>query len=273
MKRILILILILPLLMFAQNRVGSSSIKKTQDVAIQDQTTLPLIAYFNNIGESTTINGSTSIDDYFIKVTDTTGVGDNDYIFVFDPLSNRLYQGNVLSVGNDTLYVDSPLDFAFPDGSFLDFTNRHMNVDASSTPQTFGLRGISPQPIGETFDITRIIFVIITSTIPEATDFGDITNGLTNGLMFRKRDGTYNNYFNVKDNMELASMMFDLRVYEEAKTFDVNAVVGRMTWAGQNKIGIALRIPPGVDVEFILSDNYSTLLDFFIIAEGHIVKF
>ena len=272
MKKLLFLILFLPLFLLGQDRVGSSSRTKKQDVALQDQTTLPLIAYFNKIGTSTTINGATAVDDYFIKVTDTTGVGDHDYVFVFDPVSNRLYQGDVLSVSNDTLTMDTPLDFAFPDGAFLDFTTRHMNVDASSSSQTFGLRGISPQPIGETFDVTRLIFVMITTTSPEATDFGDIANGLTNGLVFRKRDGTYNNYFNVKDNMELASLMYDLTIHDGAQPFNVNAIVGRMTFAGQNKIGVVLRVPPGVDVEFILSDNYSTLLDFYVLAEGHIVE-
>lgn len=273
MKILLFLILFLPLFILGQDKVKSSSIPKTQDVAIQDQTTDPIIVNFNRIDASTTLSANSSRDDFFVIVTDTTGIGNSVHIVIFNPDSLRFSTMEVLSVNVDTLFIDTPLDVAYPSGSFVDFTEIEMAVDASVTSQTFGIRGVSPSPIGITIDITRIIFTIIMTTVPEFSDFGDITDGLINGLVLRKRDGRIFNIFNVKNNQDLVSLMYDTTIFEGEKVFNTNAMVGRLTFGGQNKIGVVIRLAPGEDLEFILSDNYIGLISFKVRVEGHIVKF
>lgn len=242
------------------------------DVKLQDQTTDPIIANFNRVDASTTLSDSTELDERFIIVDDTTGAGNSELIFIFNPVILRFSKMSVLSKNVDTLFVDTPLDVEYPIGSFVDFTTIEMAVDADTVFQTFGLRGVSPSPVGLTVDITRILFTMVFTDPPEFTDFGDITNGLTNGIVIRKRDGRNFNVHNIKTNQELASIMFDMNVYEQAKQFNTNAITGRLTIAGTNKIGVVIRLAPGEDLEIILQDDLSSLISLQIVAEGHIVE-
>jgi hypothetical protein len=242
------------------------------DVSLQDQTTDPIISNFNRIDGSTTLSDNTEIDESFIIVADTTGAGNSELIFIFNPVLLRFSKMSMLSINEDTVFVDTPLDVEYPIGSFVDFTTIEMAVDADTTSQTFGLRGVSPSPVGITVDITRIIFTIIMTTAPEFTDFGDIADGLTNGLILRKRDGRNFNIFNIKTNQELVGLMYDMRVYEGDKVFNTNAITGRLTFGGQSKIGVVIRLNPGEDLEFIIQDDLTSLISMRIIAEGHIVE-
>lgn len=264
----LILFIFLCSAVFAQHLTSNTEI----DVNVQDQTTDAVIVNFNRIEHSTTLSTAGIIDSSFIVLTDTTGVDSLDMVFIFSPTLLRFSKMSVLSKSNDTVFVDTPLDVAYPSGSYVDITTIEMAVDASSTSQTFGLRGVSPSPIGLSIDITRIIFTMVMTTAPEFSDFGDITDGLINGLVLRKRDGRYFNVFNVKTNQELASLMYDMTVFEASKVFNTNTIVGRLTFGGQSKVGVVIRLNPGEDLEFILQDDFSSLISMKIVAEGHIVE-
>ena len=273
MKKLLFLILFLPLFVFGQDRVGSSGIKKTQNVALLDQTTDAVIFKFNKIAESTTLAEATILNSNKLVLADTTGVGQNTYIIVFSPITERIYKGYVLSVSVDTLTMDTPLDSEFPIGAFVDLTTTNFMVDGSSTTQTFGLRGVSPSPVGVTVDITRLIFHCQTGTAIDLAKFGDIDGGLTNGLVLRVRDGRNFNVFNVKTNGELAALMFDFNARAATNPQQgVDGFLSRMTFAGQNKIGVAIRLVPGDDLEFIIQDDLTSLDLFEVTAEGHIVE-
>ena len=45
-----------------------------------------------------------------------------------------------------------------------------------------------------------------------------------------------------------------------------------MTFAGQDKIGVTLRIKGGEDLQFLIQDNLLTIDEFSIVAEGHVVE-
>lgn len=244
----------------------------TQDVSIQDQHTPIIIAKFNQVTNSTTLTDTTAIDDTYIIVTDTTGVSNSELIIVFSSETGRVYFGSIISKNIDTVFLDTPLDSSFPIGSDVDFALTNMAVDGSSIPQIFGLRGTSEgEPIGEAFDITRIVFKCTTSSAVDLSKFANIDK-LINGLLLRKRDGTYQNIFNVKDNGELAGIMFDFTVYAaDNPAQGIDGFVGRLTFAGQSKIGVTIRLQAGEDLEFIISDALQAITLLEAVAEGHIV--
>ena len=247
-------------------------------VNIQDQHTPILIGKFNQITNSDTLTSTTVIDQTYIVVDDTTGSANSDMIVVFSDVTNRVYFGSALSFNIDTIFLDTPFDSDFPVGSDVDFTITNMAVDGSATPQVFGLRGSGmSSPIAVEFDITRIIFKCTTSNAVDLSKFVNLAK-LTKGLVLRKRDGTYQNLFNVKDNGELAGLMYDFTVYSSTNPQQgIDGFVARLTFAGQSKIGVTVRLSPGEDLEFIVQDDLLTaqsgetitLLE--VIAEGHIV--
>ena len=247
--------------------------RSRSDVAVQDQTTQAVIVNFNRIAESTTLAADRVVGDAFITVLDTLGAANNTYVAVFNPALNRFSVFNTLSISVDTLFLDTPLDVAYDSGSFVDLTAKNMAVDGSSSIQTFGLRGVSPSPVGITVDITRIIFTCTTESAVDLSTFADIEGGITNGLVLRKRDGEYYNIFNVKTNQDLAGLMYDWSVASATNPQQgQDGFTARLTFGGQSKIGVVIRLSPGEDLEFLVQDDLSSITSFLIVAEGHIVE-
>lgn len=243
-----------------------------RDVNIQDQVTPPLIVPFNKTTNTTTLSAATAIDDRTITVAATTGFVDGAFVTISSIGDNRYYIGRQIGapVGN-VITVDTPLDFAYPIGATAATGAIYLNVNGSVTPQVFSIRASDPG-IPVTIDITRIIFQCTTATAVDLSKFGDIAGGLVNGLVLRRVDGTTTNIFNVKTNGELAAIMYDFTIYQGTNPVQgVDGFLGRITFAGQEKMGVAIRLGTGEDLEVIVQDNLSTLTEFLMIAEGHVV--
>ena len=239
---------------------------------IQDQITPTVILPFNKIRNTTTTTSLGVIDAYTIVVTSSAGMLVGDVFIIFSITDNKYYQGHILVIATNTITLDTPLDFAFPIGATVEFGISNMNVDGSVTPQIFGVRGLAtPAGIASTFDITRIIFKCETDTAVSLAKFGDLTK-LTRGLQFRLKNGTHqNNIFNVKSNGELGGIAYDLALYVASGPQGQNGFTSRLTFNGQNRMGVALRIPLGTDLEFLVQDNLTGLTNLEVTAEGHIV--
>jgi hypothetical protein len=243
------------------------------DVNIQDQTTDVIIQKFNQVHNSTTLNGAVAIEEEEIIVTDATGIVAGSHLILFDPASVRFSTFIALTPSGTTIPLDRPLDFAYPDGTFVDVAITNMAVDGSVTTQVFGLRGTGAPPgVDLDVDITRIIITMLT-TNPVAYDlFGDLP-ALTKGVTVRVRNGKYFNIVNFKTNGELAGAMYDLTSAEAVNPNQgQNGYIGRMTFAGTNKMGVAIRLPIGEDLEILIQDNLSLIEKFEVVAEGHIVE-
>jgi hypothetical protein len=241
-----------------------------QDVNIQDQTSRVIVGYMSNETAATTLATLGAIDDTSFDVADATGFAVGQYLSIFSVADNRFYLAEVIGVLGVTITVDTPLDFAFPIGSFVTVGNRNMNVNGSVTPVVYGLRN-TEETIGTTFDITRIIFTCLTLSAPDLAKFGDLA-ALTKGIVFRKKDGVYQNVFNAKTNADLKNIMYDFQIQLAAGAAQ-DGFTGRLTFAGQNKMGVAIRLEPGEDIQLIVQDDLTGLTNFSIIAEGHEVVF
>ena len=243
-------------------------------VNIQDQHTDAIIFKFNKIDASTTIAANALIDTRRIKLTSMDSVSVGDYLIAFNPDSLRFYKGNVLSISVDTVTMDSPLDWTMPAGTFIDITQTNLAVigGPGDSTKVFGLRGVSPSPVGESVDITRIIFSCQTVDAVDLSKFGDIEGGLTNGIVLRVRNDRYYNIFNVKTNAELAGILYDWQPQLATNPSQgQDGFIARLTFGGQNKVGVTIRLDPGEDLELLVQDDLSSITLLEIIAEGHIV--
>lgn len=244
------------------------------DVLPQDQTTPAVIAKFNQIQAASTLAVATAIDDRTIEVVDATGFQVGHYIVMYDTTIDRYFLAYILSIAVNVITVDTPLDAAFPIGAIVGSSITNMNVNGSVTPQVFGLRG-SPveNPLNITFDITRIIFHCQTASAVDLSKFGDIVDGLTNGLILRRRNQEYNNIFNVKTNGDIAGIMYDFTATQSANPQQgQDGFYARLTFASQGKLGVAIRLEEGTDLEFIVQDDLTGITLLEVVAEGHVVN-
>lgn len=243
-----------------------------QDVFIQDQTTDVIVANFNQVTNSTTLNGAVAIDDRIIIVTSATGIVEGSYIILFNPASVRFTPFFAIGVAGTSITLDGPIDFDYPDGTFVDVAITDLSVDGSGTPEVFGLRGTGiPPGVDLKFDITRIIFEMTCDSAISLDLFGNIT-ALTRGLLVRTRNARYKNIFNVKTNGEIAGVMYDWTPFESINPNQgIDGFIARLTFGGQSKIGVVIRLALGEDLEVHIQDNLTAITSFKMIVEGHIV--
>jgi len=247
-------------------------------VNIQDQHTPVIIAKFSQTHDSTTLASPVVINDRTINITNASGFVVGDYITLFNPDAVRFSLFTAIGVSGNIITLDTPLDFNYSAGTFVDAGITNMAVDGSTTTQIFGLRGSgAPEGVELSFDVTRVIFTMVTEDPISLSLFGDLTE-LENGLVLRKRDGVYNNIFNVKSNREMANLMYDFTpAVATNPSQGENGFVSRITFAGQNKMGVTIRLETGQDLELLVQDALdaiqagSQIITFEAIAEGHIV--
>lgn len=252
----------------ANGRVLELETNSSVPVTLQDQTTPPVIVYANKVTNTTTLSIATAVNDYNINVTSSVGITAGDYLGIFSLITNRYYAGTVLSIAANVLVMDTPIDSAFPIGATVGTGIKDMSIDGSVTPQIFSLRGADPG-IDVTVDITRIMFQMTTNGSTSFADFGDIAR-LTRGVVIRRVDGAYYNYFNIKSNSELANIAYD---YTPVSSFNPSGdygIVARLTTGGQSKMGVVSRIAPGEDLQVIIQDDLTGILDFSVIFEGSV---
>jgi hypothetical protein len=249
-------------------------------VNIQDQASPPVDLFFTQaLGVPTELSSAVVIDDTSVSVASIANITAGNYLGVFSGTSEegRFYFGEVLSTsgaGPFTVELDTPLDFAFDAGDPVISTTREMNIDGSSTAQTFSVtNGTTSSVI--TIDITRIMFSMTLSTAGDDAKFGNIAK-LAKGLVFRRTNGDIRNVFNVKDNGELRALCFDLTYPIRSGGGSDFGMGARYTFAGQDKHGVVLRLMPGDSLDVIIQDNLvpaggtTGILRFRMVAPGHI---
>ena len=243
------------------------------DTQWNDQTTPAVIAPFTLTHASSTLSAQPSLDDYTVDVVDATLMVAGNILTLFDPTSVRFSYFKIVSVNVNELTLDGPMDFSYPIGTFVDAGTDDLAVNGSVTPQIFGLRGTGAPPgIDLDVDITRIIIQCLSASAVDLSLFGDLA-ALTNGLILRSVNGAQRNIFNLKTNGELANLCYDFSTYQATNPSQgQDGFVARLTFAGPSKIGVAIRLPIGEDLQCVVQDNLSGLDSLKIIGEGHIVE-
>lgn len=259
-----------------ENVVGVTDTGNGLDVNVQDQTTPPFDLFFlRPTGPPTTLLADLATNAITVQVQDPTFFTAGTYVGILDPEHNLWYFGEQNgAVSGNTFFVNTPIDHSFKAGLSVHSFSRDLNQTATIfTPLIYEMR------LGggdASLDITRLMFSIIAVTAVDLLKFGDLAS-LNNGLVIRKKewDGaefTYRNIFNVRNNGELANLCFDYDPH--AKTNPVQGIDGcnfRLTYAGQDKHGVAIRLHPKDSLECIIQDDLAGLTTFRVLAEGHIV--
>lgn len=242
-------------------------------VNLQDQTSPAVIIPANQVIVTTTLNGAVTLDTNTCTVDDSTGMTVGDMIVFTSTTGDRYMWAYITVIAVNDLTISTYFDYAFEDGQEVSACTNDLAVDGSSTRQIFSLRAAEPAGgVGIEVDVTQVIFEFETATAPTLTDFGDIAGGLTNGLLMRRVDGTYQNIFAIRRNDELQSVSgpSDFALYSTLG-FAVNGLAAKISFSGQNNVGVTLRIGPLEDLQFIVSDDLSSLDELRVMIIGHIV--
>ena len=247
--------------------VGLGGIGNLVDVLVRDADAPPIILPLVSAIADTTLTNAVAVDDKTFDVDSTTGIIVGVHLRIIT--LSGFYDGEVVALVGSTVEVDSPLDAAFLAGSQVTISSMEMAVDGSVTPVEFVLRTGGPS-IAATGDITRIMMSCRTATPVNLSLFGDLPR-LRNGIILRKINGDIDNVFNAKSNQDLVLLAHDWQ-----PTAAINPAQGadgfswRLTFAGQDKLGVALRVGPDGNLIVIVQDDLSGLLSLNMLVEGHL---
>jgi hypothetical protein len=216
----------------------------------------------------TTITVQPAINDVDVQVVDVTNFSVDSFLGIFDVAQDRFYFGTVLAINANTLTLDTPLDFAFNVGNNVQPLSRDLNVDGSTTPVTFQIRGSGPSS-NLAVNITRFMFSMECATRLNLNDFGDLDQ-LSNGLVFRRTNGVTRNIFNIKRNSDFITLAYDLQLFDATNPAQgVNGLASRYTFNGEDKHGTVLQLLPGDSLDLIVQDDLSGLSLFRVMGQGY----
>lgn len=245
-----------------------------QDVNIQDQHTRVVDLFMISPIDTAALTVDVALDDRDITFDSSTPPVVGNTLCLKE--SGRWMQSEILVVvdntgGNYTVTVDSPADYAFTvvGHETCAISEDSLNVNGSVTSVHYY---ISP-PAGTVWDITRVIFSMGDDTAGDEADFGGIADGLTNGIVLRKTDGDYNNIFNAKTNGDFGIRNFDFEYTAATVPQGIYGFKSRRTFAGQNKNGVTIRLDgdTGDKIEVIVQDDLTSLAEFKVVVQGHVV--
>lgn len=181
------------------------------DVNVQDLTTNQLGLFLGEFLDDVTILVNTTKDDETIDI-ETTGITPliGDFLCLQESRNISQFEiEGVLSLGGNQYRVDlsMPLDFPYTIAGGCRLLDVDMNKDGSITPINYA---VGPAP-GVDWHINRMMPAMVLSSSADDGLFGNL-QALQRGQYFRKENSTKTeNYFNVKDNSDLAIEGYDIR--------------------------------------------------------------
>jgi hypothetical protein len=239
------------------------------DVNVQDQMTNAIILPMAQLLGSTSLSIAAVVDESEITLDSVVGVSAGNHVRIIDTDNDWFYFGTILSLTGSVAALDTPLDHNYSEGSEVTYSNTNMAVDGSTTPVSFLLRTGSPS-ISTEIDITRIVIICQCESAVSLNTFGDISGGLTKGLVFRESNGVKNNILNIKTNADLVGVAYDFTVFEATNPAQgIDGFSFRLTFAGQEKMGVVIRVTATGQLEMIVQDDLSSLVSLYCTLEGH----
>ena len=242
------------------------------DVNVQDQTTRSVgFKFTRRLTSAYSLATPTIPNSYRIGLTDATGISVNDKISLCqDHSAPAKFFAYVTAIDNDTLVVNVPMDVVFSsdnDACLYVVDNTLNELGSPSSQVIYSIKNESSIPI----DITRLMFKMITDDTPNLLTFGDLP-ALEHGMLVRMKllDGTYNNIYNIRVNSEFVLIAYDYDTYLATNPQQGQNGLGvRLTFAGQEKHGVALRIMGYEELQIVCQDDYTDILDFKVMGQGH----
>ncbi len=238
------------------------------DVNVQDQHTRSFDRHFRKTLGAATLAVAIEPNDYSFTAAGGHGIVVGEHVTLYDSMTDIEFTAEVLTVVVNAIGLDAPAstDFAVATTTITRSTIE-LDVDGSVTRQTFAVTNLAVAPI----DITRILLVIICDSAPTLATFGDLA-ALTRGVVVRVDNGEDYIVFNVKTNADLISMMIPDVTFFNAAGHGQDGLAGRLTFGGQDKHGVVIRLEQGDSLELIVQDNLTALNSFRFVAAGHVTS-
>jgi hypothetical protein len=239
------------------------------NVVLADQTTKPLDALFARSLSEFTITAPITASGvepasftYSFTASAGHGIAPGDEILLLDTVGDRSFYSEVVTTVANVITVDRPIDWDFPLATLGRIVETNMAVDGSVTPVAFSLRA-GDIPV----DSTRFIITMTDDTSMDDGKFGGLA-ALTRGLVFRIVNSFQKTIFCFKTNGEIAQFCYDTKYPDKAPAgvFGFNA---RITFGGQAKHGVVLRIQDDDVLQWVPQDDLRGLLTLRVAAEGH----
>lgn len=245
------------------NKSGVTTLDK--DTQIID---LNLSKILQTVGLITNYN----IDDISITIDSISEPQDNNIIELKE--DSAFYNGKIISHSANGSYwdiiLDTPLDFDFTTNSIGSEKTSRLNVNGSVTKQIFS---ISPIDLHSDmiWNITYIMLHITSNTPIDDTKFGNLI-ALNNGIIIRESREKIKNIFNAKTIGDLGIHMFPVIPRDTIGAGGKFVTRFRRRFAGQSQDGVVIRLNASTSdsLDVIIQDDLTSLLDFFIIAGGHV---
>jgi len=242
-------------------------------VFAQDLTTPALSVPFLEERNTSTLASDALIDDRVINLSPGHGAVAGDIVELTLDGTSTFMQTKVISVNVDAVTIDQPINTNYtPVNSSILISSDSLQVDGSISPRVFS---VLPLP-GQSIDVTRMIIEITGSSAMDFEKIGSdpaVINGIV--LRLKKEDGTFTNLFNFKSNGDFIRQAFDYE-FQVNNANNVRAFTSRLTWAGQSKHGVVLRLDGdlGEELQVVVQDDLTggDNLSFILQAQGHEVQ-
>lgn len=237
-------------------------------INVQDQTTKPMDALFSQ----SISNFSLSIDsgmstvttmEYTLKAVSGHGIVPGDELLLLDTAANRVLQCVALVVAVDTITIDRPIDHIFPAATTLGrIVTTNMAVDGSVTEQIFSVRAGSIPT-----DYVRLLLTATNNTDMDFSLFAGLP-ALTRGLVFRIVNSFQKTVFNFKTDGDIGQFAYDIKYADKAPAGQFG-LAARISFGGQDKHGVVLRISGDDVLQWVVQDDLTSLFTLRVAAEGH----
>ena len=252
--------------------VIETSNRGTSGVAafIQDQTTPVLTVPFLQERAVVTLANDTAIGDRIVNLEPGHGTLVGEVLELGVTGASQFMQAKVLVVNVNAITIDQPVNQVYTVAATSAVrSSDDLRVNGAATPQVFS---ILPLP-GQIGDMVRVIVSITGTSSMDFETLGSIA-GLLNGCVIRvkNQDGTFRNILNFKNNGDFIRQGLD-HSFLLNNGGGVRAFIARVTWGGQSKHGVVIRLDGSLDEELqiVIQDalTSATNTSFTLQAQGH----
>lgn len=225
---------------------------------------------------TTALTDAVALDGYVIDVEDVTGVSAGDLCFIYDIVDgDPVYSlARIVSISTLGVTLDRYLDNSYDSGAVVIFSSKDLNVTGTmASPITFNARVISSSVLSTVFNVCSITLFCTTTTAISMENFGDISDGLANGVQIRKvtTDG-YQNIVNFKTNADIMAVGYDFQVIDAANPGqDTYGFCAKITFADRGTNNTVLRLDTDEDLEVVVKDDLSSLGEFTVTVKGYTI--
>lgn len=242
------------------------------EVAVQDNTNIPINLYLTRNLANITLVSPTSIDgDFAIINSPIVPVIDNLVCF---KEGEHFYQSEIIGVvslggGNYNVSLESPLDFNFSVLGGCSLRSNNLAVDGSVTPIVFD---VSPSRLSVDWHVNKVLFHIEDGSVMDSGRFGGI-NKLSKGIILRLVDGVNKNLLSISSNGDFAEHDATIK-YDDKAPSGVYSLISTKIFNGQDNAGVVLYLNSNTSdkLEVIVQDDLSGLDHVHVVAIGHVVE-